>query len=160
MKGGQIFAQLLCFFALFGIFFQFNYNQRKVIFQTKISQLPLSPVKYKLLNSLFLPFFFALQSPNQDERRKKKEAKLARILILIVFFFLFCNICKVALTAYDLIGLDVNQLRICEEYKLQYKFPLWVKVMNSANHMFLVMNASGNIFLFIVTGTQVNTKVV
>ena len=104
--------------------------------------------------------FFALQSPNQDERRKKKEAKLARILILIVFFFLFCNICKVALTAYDLIGLDVNQLRICEEYKLQYKFPLWVKVMNSANHMFLVMNASGNIFLFIVTGTQVNTKVV
>ena len=63
-----------------------------------------------------------------------------------------------ALTAYDLIGLDVNQLRICEEYKLQYKFPLWVKVMNSANHMFLVMNASGNIFLFIVTGTQVHTK--
>ena len=83
---------------------------------------------------------------------------MARILILIVFFFLFCNICKVALTAYDLIGLDVNQLRICEEYKLQYKFPLWVKVMNSANHMFLVMNASGNIFLFIVTGTQVRTK--
>ena len=112
-----------------------------------------------VINIYFYPFF-ALQSPNQDERRKKKEAKLARILILIVFFFLFCNICKVALTAYDLIGLDVNQLRICEEYKLQYKFPLWVKVMNSANHMFLVMNASGNIFLFIVTGTQVRTKVV
>ena len=58
-------------------------------------------------------------------------------------------------TAYDLIGLDVDHLRICEEYKLQYEFPLWAKIMTSVNHMFLVMNASGNIFLFIVTGTQV-----
>ena len=99
--------------------------------------------------------FSFFQSPNQDERKKKKEAKLARILILIVFFFLFCNICKVALTTYDLVGLDVHQLHICEQYKLQYKFPLWVKVMNSVNQLLLVMNASGNIFLFMVTGTQV-----
>ena len=106
-------------------------------------------------NSFKCHDLFYFQSPNQDERKKKKEAKLARILILLVFFFLFCNICKVALTAYDLVGLDVKELHKCEQFKLQYKFPLWVKVMNSANHLLLVINASGNIFLFMSTGTQV-----
>ena len=93
-------------------------------------------------------FFF------QTSSQQKKEAKLARILILIVFFFLFCNIGKVALTLYDLYNL--NKIRICEENRLVIVTPLWVVFTASFNHMLLVMNSSANIFLFLITGTQVN----
>ena len=89
----------------------------------------------------------------QSSSQQKKEAKLAQILILIVFFFLFFNLCKVALTVQDLGSL--SKLRKCQENKLQFKSPLWATIMISVNHLFLVMNASANIFLFMVTGTQV-----
>ena len=89
----------------------------------------------------------------QASSQEKKEAKLARILILIVFFFLACNIPKIALTLHDLGSFSF--IKTCESKKLQYRFPLWVTMLLSANHVFLVMNASANIFLFMVTGTQV-----
>ena len=125
----------------------------KIIFQLRKSEnLSSSRVSLKINKNdrwnLNDPFY------SQPSSQQKKEAKLARILILIVFFFLFCNMCKVALTIFDLGSLD--NLRICLDNNLQFKSPLWVTIMVSLNHMFLVMNASANIFLFMVTGTQVN----
>ena len=43
----------------------------------------------------------------------------------------------------------------CQVKHLQFNIPLWVTVLTSANHVFLVMNAAANLFLFMLTGTQV-----
>ena len=98
----------------------------------------------------FLCFYF------QATSQQKKEAKLARILILIVFFFMACNSCKLILTLYDLGSMSL--IRTCDENNLQFKSPIWVTVLISVNHLFLTMNASANIFLFMVTGTQVSPR--
>ena len=81
---------------------------------------------------------------------------MARILILIVFFFMACNSCKLILTLYDLGSMSL--IRTCDENNLQFKSPIWVTVLISVNHLFLTMNASANIFLFMVTGTQVSPR--
>ena len=57
------------------------------------------------------------------------------------------------LTMYDLRHL--GNFAKCQAKHLQFDLPLWVTVLTSANHVFLVMNAAANLFLFMLTGTQV-----
>lgn len=83
---------------------------------------------------------------------QKREAKLARTLVTIVSFFLICNVGKLALTIFD--RSHQAEIAICENHRMLYKFPTWVTIMTSMNHLLLVINASANLGLIAATGTQ------
>ena len=97
-------------------------------------------------NWSFAPFFQNCTSS------QKREAKLARTLVAIVFFFLFCNVGKLFVNIFDLGNL--GKIEQCHSEDLIFKSPSWVIVAISLNHLLLVMNASANLILIGITGTQ------
>ena len=67
---------------------------------------------------------------------QKREAKLARILVMIVFFFLICNMPKIASNIFDII--NIREVETCMKMDLQFRFPTWLVITNSLNHLLAV----------------------